>query len=353
MPVALNPFFELSLDLLCVANFHGRFVDVNPAFIAMIGYTKEELLSKQINDFVYEGDRQQTETIREGLFDNQSIINFENRYRTKSGDLVWLSWSAVPLENKKLVYAIAKDITHQKVLKTERLNELVKLTQQNEDLTRLNLITSHDLRSPINSLLSLFGFIDYAGIKNNETLEILKYMEIGAKGIKNALENSLNTMTTNSFDKKVLEEVVLKESLRVSMNSIPSLIQNSNTKITTDFSGFESVRFKKTYMESIFLNLITNAIKYAKPAISPTITISSVMDDGQKVLIVKDNGRGFDMDRIGHKIFDLNERFDHTEDGKGVGLYLIQNQIRSLGGTIGVQSALNKGATFYIRFPKS
>lgn len=350
MPVSLNPFFESSLDLLCVANFNGYFVDVNPAFLRMIGFTKAELFSKKVNDFVYEEDRQQTEKIREGLFDSQSVINFENRYRTKSGDLVWLSWSAVPLENKKLVYAIAKNITHQKVLKNERLDELVKLTKQNEDLTRLNLITSHDLRSPIHSVLSLFDFIDYDEIKNKETLEILKYMEIGAKGVKNSLDNYLDIMSNSNFGKAALEEVVLDYSLSEVLNSIGSLIQNSNTTISSDFSAFHSVYFNRVYIQSIFLNLITNAIKYAKPGIPPTLEILSFIEDGQKILVIRDNGRGMDMNVIGNKLFKLNQRFDSDEEGKGVGLYIVHNQITSLGGAISVKSKLGKGTTFSIKF---
>ncbi|WP_027078392.1 sensor histidine kinase [Maribacter antarcticus] len=350
MSVSLNPFFDSSLDLLCVANFDGYFVDVNPAFLRMIGYTKQELLSKKINDFVYAGDRQQTEEIRKGLFDSQSITSFENRYRTKSGDLAWLSWSAVPIENKKLVYAIAKNITHQKVLKNERLDELVKLIQQNEDLTRFNLITSHDLRSPMHSVLSLFNLINYDEIKNKETLEILKYIEIGVKGVKNSLDNYLNIMRNSSFGKAALEEVVLDDSLSAVINSIGSLIQNSNTTISSDFSSFQSVYFNKVFMQSIFLNLITNAIKYTKPGVYPALELFSSIEDGQKTLVVRDNGSGMDLTVIGDKLFNLNQRFDSEKEGKGVGLYIVHNQITSLGGEISVKSELNQGTTFTIKF---
>ena len=159
MAIALNPFFELSLDLLCVADFDGYFKDVNPAFVKMIGYSKEELLSKKINTFIHKEDQRPTQKLREGIYENQSIINFENRYQTKSGEIVWLSWSAVPIENEKLVYGIAKDITHEKILKIQRIEELVKISKRNDELTSLSLIMAHDLRSPINNLISLFDFI--------------------------------------------------------------------------------------------------------------------------------------------------------------------------------------------------
>ncbi|MFT5738423.1 MAG: signal transduction histidine kinase, partial [Maribacter sp.] len=137
-------------------------------------------------------------------------------------------------------------------LKNERLDELVKLAKQNEGLTLLNLIASHDLRSPIHSLLSLFAFIDYDEIKNKETLEILKSIEMEVKSVENSLDNYLNIMSINTLANAALEEVILDHSLSVAVNSIGSLIQNSNTTISFDFSSFPSVYFNKVYMQSIF-----------------------------------------------------------------------------------------------------
>jgi light-regulated signal transduction histidine kinase (bacteriophytochrome) len=131
-------------------------------------------------------------------------------------------------------------------------------------------------------LLSLFAFIDYEEIKNKETLELLKHIEIGAKGVKSSLDNYLDIISNNGFGKVVLEEVVLDDSLCVAVNSIGSLIQNSSATISSDFSSFHSVYFNKVFTQSIFLNLITNEIKYAKPGVSPILTLFSSIEDGQK-----------------------------------------------------------------------
>ena len=353
MPIKFYPFFESSLDLLCVANFEGYFLDVNPAFLNMIGYTKEELRSKKISEFIYEEDRQATNQVQKGLYENRSTVNFENRYRTKRGELVWLSWTAVPIDDKKLVYAIARDISHTKVLKGDRMDELVKLTKKNEELIRLNLITSHDLQSPVNSVLSLLGMIDHEEIKNKETIEILKYIKIGVKGVKNSLDNYLDVMSSDSFGKAALEEVILNDSLTIATNSISTLIENSNTEIRVNFSSYESVIFNKAYLQSVFLNLITNAIKYTKPSVPPLIQISSFLENGQKCLVFKDNGIGMNLKHVGDKIFDLNQRINSDIEGKGVGLYIVSNQLKSLGGEIRVESELNKGSTFFIKFRTS
>ena len=102
---------------------------------------------------------------REQIYNNKPLLNFENRYLTKSGEIVWLSWTSMPLDSEKLVYAIAKNITHKKRVEEERNLLLANLTQINKELTVLSHKTSHDLKSPINNMLSVFSLIDVSKIK--------------------------------------------------------------------------------------------------------------------------------------------------------------------------------------------
>ena len=336
--------------MLCIANYDGYFEDVNPAFMKLLGYDKEELMSRKINDFVFEEDKEVTQQTRASLHENKKLISFQNRYVTKSGGVVWLSWSAVPVDSEKLVYAIAKDITHEMNLKNARILEFAKMKTVNDDLVRLNYTTSHDLRAPLNNLISLFDVLDY-NVLDDDTLQILRYMEISAKGVKESLENYLKLIENARKGLNTLTEIYFAHVLAKTQNVLSSIIKNSKTSISYDFTLCKSVLFDNSYMESIFLNLITNAIKYTIPGEAPRIEIKTEFVDDKIVLYFKDYGQGFDMIKNGSKIFGLNERFNTEQDGKGVGLYLIHNQINSLGGTITVDSELNKGALFTIVFP--
>ena len=351
MKVKLKPFFESSVDMLCIADYDGYFVDVNPAFINLLGYTQEELFSKKINDFVFEKDKKDTQKVRDKMLKNAPLVNFQNRYVCKSGDIIWLSWSAVPVEKEKLVYAIAKDITHEVQLRNQRIQEFSKLKNINEDLFRINYTTSHDLRAPINNMLSLFNLLDYENVKDAATVELLDYIKLSAKRVKDSLENYLDLIQTVGRKSQDIKEVYFEKILLKVLKNIGSLLTSSNTKMKYDFSSCESVRFNEVYIESVFLNLITNSVKYTQPGIAPVINISTSNKEGQKQLIFSDEGQGFDMEKNGHKIFMLNERFDDQQEGKGIGLYLVHNQLKSLGGSISVESAPNEGATFYIEFP--
>ena len=343
-------FFELSADLLCIAGFDGFFKKINPAVSKLLGYTNEELLSKPINEFIYIDDRDFTSKVRRELAKNKPLLNFENRYVTKSGEIVWLSWTSMPIVSEKLVYAIAKNITHNKKLEEERNLLLTKFTKINKDLKKLSYTSSHDLRAPVNNLLSIFSLLDISKINDPETLEFIKMLKSTSESLKQALNDYVDILTLKDNAIAQIEELDLNESLQVVMHSISSLIQNSKVTIHADFSKLEKINFNKAYLESIFLNLITNSIKYAKPGCSPIISIYSKNNNGIDQLFFSDNGIGFDMNLVKDKVFGLHQKFHNHIDSKGIGLYLVNNHITSLGGKIEVDSKINEGTTFIISF---
>jgi len=118
----LDYFFELTPDLLCIAGYDGYFRKINPAVSKTLEYTNEELMSRLISSFVHEDDRAITAKTRNETIirDNQPLMNFENRYITKSGKIVWLAWTSTPIESEQLVFAIAKNITPRKKLEEQQ-----------------------------------------------------------------------------------------------------------------------------------------------------------------------------------------------------------------------------------------
>lgn len=350
MYLQLEPFFEQSMDCLCIANYDGYFEKINPAFVKLLGYSEEELKSRLISEFIYGEDRELTAAHREKLKRNVPLVNFENRYVCKSGKLVWLHWTSIPVEKEQLIYAIAKDVTHKKELENERISHLSQLSEVNEELKRLNYTTSHDLRSPLNNLISMVDLIDLTKIEDTETSEILSFIRLSAEGLKASLNSLVDASKQNSILADKLEEVSFHATLQKVQNTIGTLIQKARARFQVDFSGLESVRFNTAYMESIFLNLITNSIKYARPEVPPVISIRASQKDGEPTLTYSDNGLGFDMEKVGHLIFNLDQRFHGNEDSKGVGLYLVHSHVTSLGGSINVDSKVNEGTTFTIKF---
>lgn len=348
--IIFKKFFDLSPDLLCIAGFDGYFKKINPSVSKLLGYTEEELLSNPISEFVYKDDQNITATVRGELTKNSPLQNFENRYVTKSGDIVWLSWTSMPVIDEQLIYAIAKNITHKKILEEERNSLIINFSRINDDLKKLSYTSSHDLRAPVNNLISIFSLLDVSKIDDSETLEFLKMIELTSENLKESLNDYLDVLIQGDNLNTEIENINFNIPLNSVLLSINSLVQNSNATIISDFSKLETVNFNKAYMESLFLNLITNSIKYAKPGAAAQISIYSRIEDGVKQLVVSDNGLGFDMEKVKDKIFGLHQKFHNHVDSRGIGLYLIHNHVTSLGGKITVDSKVNQGTEFVISF---
>ena len=122
----LESLFDLSLDMLCITGVDGFFKRLNPAFEIILGYTTDELQARPLIDFVHPDDRVATLAEFEKIIAGAPTIQFENRYQHKDGTYRWLSWTAQPVLEKGLVYAVARDITRHKrteaaLLESEKL----------------------------------------------------------------------------------------------------------------------------------------------------------------------------------------------------------------------------------------
>jgi diguanylate cyclase (GGDEF)-like protein/PAS domain S-box-containing protein len=111
--------FDVSLDMLCVTGFDGRFKEVNPAWARTIGWSAEELKSKSWGEFVIEEDQVETVEAYARLIKGETLVGFENRYRCKDGSVKWLSWSAYPDLERERVFSVIRDITADKEMQAE------------------------------------------------------------------------------------------------------------------------------------------------------------------------------------------------------------------------------------------
>jgi PAS domain S-box-containing protein len=113
-------FFALSIDMLCIAHFSGYFKRLNPAWEKTLGFTREELQSKKMFDFVHPEDRERTLEQNQKVRSGGQALAFENRYRCKDGSYKWLLWSATADLDHQVIYSVARDITERKQAEHER-----------------------------------------------------------------------------------------------------------------------------------------------------------------------------------------------------------------------------------------
>jgi len=188
----LNTFFEVALDLLCVATTDGRFLRVNPAWERTLGLSRDELLGGKVLDFVHPDDREGTLAALADLAAQKDVINFVNRYRCRDGSYRWIEWRSAP--SGELVYAAARDITEHKQaaditrLNQDRLESLIRIAQRRTESMQELLDVS--LEEAIRLTASRIGYIYF-------------YSE------------ATRQFTLNSWSRDVMTECTISEPLKV------------------------------------------------------------------------------------------------------------------------------------------
>ena len=140
VPDLEDRFFSLSLDMLCVAHFSGYFKRLNPAWEKMLGYSREELQSTPMFEFVHPDDRERTLDQNRRVKSGEQALAFENRYRCKDGSYKWLLWNATADLDHQVIYSVARDITERQQAEQEReqlLRELQSALAEVKELQKI------------------------------------------------------------------------------------------------------------------------------------------------------------------------------------------------------------------------
>jgi PAS domain S-box-containing protein len=120
IPDPESRFFILSIDMLCIAHFSGYFIRLNPAWEKTLGFSRDELQSKPMFEFVHPDDRERTLAQNRAVRMGGQALSFENRYLCKDGSYKWLLWNARADIDHRLIYSVARDITERKQAEEER-----------------------------------------------------------------------------------------------------------------------------------------------------------------------------------------------------------------------------------------
>ncbi len=282
---------------------------------------------------------------------------WEGEYRLKKADgtyaIVLDRSFAIKDENGKAIKMIGSmlDITQRKTAEIEKEHLINELILSNKELKQFSYITTHNLRAPLTNLISICRLLKTDEIKDELTLKLIEGFKTSTNQLNETLNDLINILIIKEKPNLSTNQLNFKDVLDKVVHFISNTIERASVTIASDFSLAENVRFNMPYLESIFLNLLTNSIKYSQPSKPPHIKIYTRKDQGNTTkLFFSDNGVGMNLNMVKDKIFGLYQRFHENADSKGIGLYLIHSQITALGGKIEVESEVNKGTTFIITF---
>jgi PAS domain S-box-containing protein len=356
--------FDRSAIGMLLVSKDGRFQKVNSAFVDLLGYTEEELLSLSFPDITHPDDFGSSISAVNMIKREKSFF-VEKRYRKKNGEYIWcqLSTSIIPDSKGDVQFFISNvmDLSERKENEakiqeylTQLENSENQLKQLNKDKDKFFSLIASDLRNSLNDFMLLTEEFSL-GIKNLTLMQMQdksKQMYDSSQKLVKVLENLLDwsrsqTQTLNFKPK----EYDLYEFAVNNILAFKELAKQKNITLTNKVP-MDTIAFVDYKMiDTILRNLISNAIKYSYK--DGYIDLLLSQDDHSFYVSVKDNGTGISEENQ-KKLFKIGEKIDNDpiEHGTGLGLILCKEFISMHGGSINVDSELGVGTTFTINIPK-
>lgn len=281
---------------------------------------------------------------------------FENTKRVlaKDGTYKWVLSRGKIIERDKNGDAVRiigthSDVTHNKEKENELLGHLDIIVEQNNRLLNFAHIVSHNLRSHTGNFKMLLTILDESNDKESKE-ECLSYLKTTSNALSDTIDHLKELVDIHNTIIHKKEDLNLSLYLNQTLEVLSKEIKDNKVKIVNKIGKKDTIKFNPAYLESLFLNFTTNAIKYSHPERNPEISYSSSVENGKLVLVIEDNGLGINLEKHGEKLFGMYKTFHKNANARGIGLFITKNQIESMGGTIEVESKVNVGTTFKINF---
>lgn len=248
--------------------------------------------------------------------------------------------------------------TENQSLESKLIQNNMSLTQANEELIKYNnelrqfsYTISHNLRGPVASVLGLLQLLDRQSL-NTENLSITQHLETSTQRLDAIIKDLNKIIDIRNDIFKVRQKISLAEEFKILHLTFQKEIENNQASLTFDHNGCPQVYSVRPMIHSILFNLLSNALKYKATDRTCTISCTASQNDSEYIFSIEDNGLGIDLEKHSENLFKLYKRFHLQTEGKGIGLYLVKLQCESLGGSILVESEVNKFTRFTVHIKK-
>ncbi|MCI1187007.1 PAS domain-containing protein [Hymenobacter sp. DH14] len=334
-------------------NPDGTIRYANQAFLDFVGVPLEQYVTTGWAAYMTPEELKRAQAALEDAIRTRAPYRLEHRMRRHDGQYRWLLAQGAPsfYPNGDLYGYVGSAID---ITELKQTNE--RLTRTNQDLDNFVYAASHDLKQPVNNLAGLFE-----ELRRSITFSDPAEEQLLVPLVQDALQQLSLTIddlaalgqAQQISEASLTEEVPLAELLEDVVNTLEPQVRAARARITVDFAARPTVAFARANLRTILLNLLGNSLKYADPARPARIHVSVWVEDGQPVLVVQDNGLGFDAEKHGEELFHLFRRLHTHTSGSGVGLYLVNRIVQAHSGSIVVESQPGQGATFRVRLGRA
>lgn len=357
----LRSVVENAEDGIITLDHRGIIESFNSSAQRIFGYSVSEAIGRKFSIFILEPDRSKFKLdfnnfvrASRGALSRMEPLEFHGRKKNGSTFPLDLAVSAMSLLNKRRYIVLVRDITKRKETENALRNHTAELKRSNMELENYAYLTTHDLQEPLRKII-IFG--DRLNNSLGDTItererEYLSRMQKAASRMQKFIDDLLQysriqagTKTLGLIDlNRIIDEVVADLNIMI-----------TKYQGTVEVIHLPTLEAEPVQMHQLFLNLITNALKYHKKGVSPLIKVSSSYNKKIKIweIRVEDNGIGID-EKHSRRVFRLFERLHGKSDyeGTGIGLGICQKVVHLHHGEITFESKLGQGATFIITLPE-
>jgi PAS domain S-box-containing protein len=352
---------------ISITSIDGKFLRVNPAFADMLGYTIEEMQKLKYSDITYPDDiAESVQGLQDVLTGVKSVFEIEKRYIHKDGSIVFGDVSVAlqnDLSNKPLYFMTSIiNITNRRKAEEEilKLNSTLEqrvkartaqYEESNKELEAFSYSVSHDLRAPLRAIEGFSRIVmeDYSKILDHEGNRLLNIISQNTKKMDVLIADllELSRMGTSEMNLTFVNMTDMAKSIYYEVAS-SEVINTFNFSL----SDLPDAYVDTTLIRQVWINIISNAIKYTLPKANRIIEINGCLKNNMVVYSIKDSGVGFNP-LYSDKLFVTFQRLHKSEDfeGSGVGLAIVQRIIRRHNGEVWAKGEVNNGATFFFSLP--
>ncbi len=339
--------------MMCTIDASGKIVDVNDEWLSSLDFGRSDVIGAKLQKFLAPKVKFDMALLKEPDSDYFRKQLFE--FQTKHKELLSVELSAIRrntgADEDDRYLVVLEDVTERQSAWNEIKRQKSELEEANEGLSRFAYIASHDLQEPLRKIRQFGDLLlhDYKENLGDDGQYYVDVMNLSAARISKLVSDLLSFSSTaeKTF---TFEEIDLQNLLVEIENELATSVKEANAKITV--GKVPKVMADDTAVRQLFQNLISNAIKYRKPDVSPEIAITARKYRNTTIIKIADNGIGMKLDQE-RNIFDPFVRLEKRSEfeGSGIGLAICKTVCDRLGWEISVDSTVGSGTAFSIKIP--
>ena len=349
-----DKIFDLSLDLMGIASFDGRFIRANPAWKRILGFTPEEICQTPFMEFVHQDDRERTKAAMGALLRGEQVTGFENRYRCSDGSYKWLLWSATPSVDDRLIFATARDVTQRKTAEAALAQARDIATEASRSKSQFLANMSHEIRTPMNGIIGMSELLLLTDL-TAEQRDYATTVHESAAALLNIINDILDL---SKLEVGKVELEIIDFSPCAVVEGVAELLAAYARKKALELQTFIAADVPKTLcgdvyrLRQVLMNLVGNALKFTDHGhVTVRVELQSArQNDVTLKFLVEDSGVGLSQ-AAARRLFQPFTQADGTTTrkfgGTGLGLSISKRLVELMGGSIGVDTQEGRGSIFW------